>query len=348
MAVQIAAMLSQFAGAMVPPGSNRMGFIFHANSQRSGKTLLAKIAIMAVHRVFNAQSWKAKEEDLQKVIDAEVLAGSSYVCFDNVRAYVASPSIEGLMTSPDWTGRVLGETRMFTAKNRLSVFITGNELNVSPDMMHRCLWCDLFVSEGNVQEREVENLIDEVYLQDMENRRRILSALWAIVRAWHEAGMPKASSFGCKPRLGFERWCETIGGMVPFAGFGDCLVQPKLETTGNSEQRNVDALVQRLRDMTLADDVLVREFKFQEIVNECHDHEIFAWKLKGREVSSGPPPAATDWKLDPKENSTFGLMMVRFARTKGRVYRYRPGEKVMFSHKGEGRDKRYIVEIVRE
>ena len=42
--------------------------------------------------------------------DAEVLAGSTYLCFDNVRGYVGSQSLEGLMTSPDWTGRVLGKT----------------------------------------------------------------------------------------------------------------------------------------------------------------------------------------------------------------------------------------------
>ena len=38
--------------------------------------------------------------------------GSTYLCFDNVRGYVGSQSLEGLMTSPDWTGRVLGKTQM--------------------------------------------------------------------------------------------------------------------------------------------------------------------------------------------------------------------------------------------
>ena len=110
LAVQVAAMLSQFAGACVPRGANRMGFIYNANSQRSGKTLLAKIAIMTLYRSFKAQAWKGEEDDLAKVVDAEVLAGSTYLCFDNVRGYVGSQSLEGLMTSPDWTGRVLGKT----------------------------------------------------------------------------------------------------------------------------------------------------------------------------------------------------------------------------------------------
>ena len=37
-AVQVAAMLSLFCAAMLRNGSNRMGFIFTANSQRSGIT----------------------------------------------------------------------------------------------------------------------------------------------------------------------------------------------------------------------------------------------------------------------------------------------------------------------
>jgi hypothetical protein len=59
-AVQVAAMLSLFCTAMLPDGANRMGFIYNANSQRSGKTLLAKLAIMAVCGVFNPSSAVSK------------------------------------------------------------------------------------------------------------------------------------------------------------------------------------------------------------------------------------------------------------------------------------------------
>jgi len=75
-AVQIGAMLSLFCMGIIPKGANRMGFIYNANSQRSGKTLLAKLAIMSVCGVFKAQPWKGSEEDLNKVLDAEMLAGS--------------------------------------------------------------------------------------------------------------------------------------------------------------------------------------------------------------------------------------------------------------------------------
>jgi hypothetical protein len=52
---------------------------------------------------------------------------------------VSSPVLEALMTTPVWTGRVLKESKMFEASNMATVFITGNDMTVSPDVAQRCL-----------------------------------------------------------------------------------------------------------------------------------------------------------------------------------------------------------------
>jgi hypothetical protein len=364
MAVHIGAMLSQFAIGILPRGANRMGFIYNANSQRSGKTLLCKMAVMPLYRVFKAQSWKVEEAELSKVIDAEVMAGSTYICFDNVRGHVGNQALEGLMTSPDWTGRILGRTEMFTAPNRLTLFITGNDILVSPDMAHRCLTCDLFVSEGDVQEREipVERVIDEPWLKDKSNRHMILSSLWAIVRNWHAAGMPKASHYGCKPRLGFERWGELIGGMVAFAGFGNCLEKPVLENAGDSQDRNIRRLLAAMNQERMKpalDEMAIaeaerREFTFQNLVDMCDQDSIFDWMLEGRKEYG-------NFKLNPRACSKLGTLFSRYApsadsREKSRTYRIPTSNKndhgepetivVKLFSKGEGRHKRYVFEVL--
>src|SRR5438093_4455283 len=71
--VQIAAMFSQFGVGLIPKDAQRLGFIYNANSQRSGKTLLAKMAIVPTNGMMATQSWNPKEEELRKVLDAEVL-----------------------------------------------------------------------------------------------------------------------------------------------------------------------------------------------------------------------------------------------------------------------------------
>jgi len=338
-AVQVAAMLSLFCVGMVPDGANRMGFIYNANSQRSGKTLLAKLAIMAIYKSFKGQPWKGNEEELNKLIDAEMLHGSNYICFDNVRGYLGSQTLEGLMTAPEWTGRVLGKTQMFTVKNRMTLFVTGNACSVSPDMAHRCLICDLFVEEGDVQERVVENLLDEPWLMELENRRRIASALWGIVRSWSAAGMPPAISFGFKPRLGFERWGQMIGGLVAHAGFGNCMERVQLESAGDSEERNIRKLIDALVDLSLTDR---GEFSFQRVVNVCHDEGLFDWMLDGRDQEG-------DYKLSAKARSTFGLTLGRYAPNVDatghpRMYRKEVDRLVLFGCKGSGRHRVYFVE----
>jgi hypothetical protein len=358
-AVQVASMLALFCMALIPKGANRMGFIYNANSQRSGKTLLAKLAIMTVCGVFKAQPWKGNEDDLNKILDAEMLAGSMYICFDNVRGFMGSQTLEGLMTAPQWTGRVLGKTQMFTAENRMNLFITGNDCIVSPDMAHRCLICDLFVEQGDVQERQVENLIDEVWLMNKENRRCILSALWGMVRAWADAGKPLASSFGFKPRLGFERWGEIIGGIVGHAGFGNPLERVQLESAGDSEDRNIRKLFERMRETRIEEPCTFKpsgrvEYEFQQLVDFCREDSLFDWMMDGRETEKG-------FKLNAKALSKFGLCTKRFFTPVSggfcgknsdkskppRMYRmkYEGKDEIHYvGAYGEGRHKRYFIE----
>jgi hypothetical protein len=358
-AVQVSAMLSLFCMALFPKGANRMGFIYTANSQRSGKTLLAKLAIMTVCGAFKAQPWKKDENELNKLLDAEMLSGSMYICFDNVRGFLSSQTLEGLMTSPQWTGRVLGKTQMFTAENHINLFITGNDLLVSPDINHRCLICDLFVEQGDVQEREVENLIDEVWLMDKENRRNILSALWGMIRAWHEAGRPTATSLGFKPRLGFERWGEIIGGIVGYAGFGNSLERVQLETAGDSEERNIRRLIDKMRSPESFSKAVAygsdrREFTFQAIVDFCYEEGLFDYMLDGRNSDDG-------YSLNPKSSSKLSLMLIRYApKVSGgfcgkdedrsrppRKYRRKidSGEEIVYlGCFGDGRRRRYFIE----
>jgi hypothetical protein len=54
----------------------------------------------------------------------------------------------------------------------------------------------------------------------MENQGQLITALLTMARAWYVAGCPKPNT----PKLGsFESWCDTIGGILQFAGITDFL-----------------------------------------------------------------------------------------------------------------------------
>jgi hypothetical protein len=347
LAVQIGSMLALFAANCVPKEASRMGFIMNANAQRSGKTLLVKISTAPVYGTFKSQGWRKDEESLAKILDSEILAASPYICFDNVRDFIASDKLESLFTTPLWTGRVLGKTETFVAENNTVIFITGNNVNAGTDISHRCLVCDLYVEESDVQSRaRAETLINDVWLAKPENRRHILSCLWAIVRHWDHAGRPLADIH--KTRLGFETWGQIIGGMVEFAMFGDMLERPLLDNAGDSEMDDVLTLVKILHKINHVD------FTTQELIHHCWEHGLFPWNMFGKEDVRPLRPesghqAVHTFFLDGKGNSKMGILLKRHATKKGTIHTFRDeatGQiiRVRFLSKGEGRHKRYFIQ----
>ena len=335
LSVQIAAMVSQAHPGLLPAHASRMGYIYNSNTERSGKTLLCKISLMPFHGKMAVQTWTKKEEDLRKAIDAEMLGGARYIVFDNVRRHIQSASIEALMTNPTWTGRVLGRTEMFQVRNQATIFFTGNDCTVSPDMAHRCLVCDLFVEEANVQERQVIDPISDDWLMRRENRFKILSALFGLVRYWNAAGRPKPSG---RLRVGFERWCNIYAGIVEFAGFGDCLAEPEVEKDVNTEAADMRVLVLELLKKG-EESVRRLEFSFQQIVNTAHEAGVCGWALEGKEEHG-------DFILTHKSEIKFGKLLRKYAPLKPDVRRFRisASEVVQIHCTSRNQNRRYIIE----
>ena len=337
-ACQIAASISLFAGSLLPPMTSRMGFLYNANSQRSGKTLLAKMAITPIFGSFKTQPWQPNDEVMTKLLDSEVLAASNYICFDNIRGILASQPLEGFMTSPHWAGRVLGKSEIFEAENNAQIFITGNNLNIGTDVFQRFLTIDLNIEEANAQDREILNVIDDYWLSQDQNRHKVISCLWAMIRYWNKAGRPEASG---KPFLGFEIWGKTIGGIVEHAGFGNILERPVLVNAGDTESSDMAELVEKLsRPGTSA------EYTFQDVIDVMYDHELVAWKLKGR-AEWNMETQREHLKLDHGAVSSVGILLRNYANgDRGRIYTIeKEGKKTPFRFriKGKGRTKKYSI-----
>jgi hypothetical protein len=344
LAVQIMSMLANFAGGIVSPHASRLGFIYNANKQRSGKTLLGKIAVSTVYGNCKLQSWREKDEDMIKILDSETLAATTYIFFDNIRNLIASGPLEGFMTTNIWTGRILGASTMFEAENNAILIFTGNNTHPGPDMQERTLICDLYVETADRQDRGGEEIprdqrLDDVWLSKPANRRHLLSCLWTIVRHWDAAGRPLATG---KARRGFEEWCEVIGGMVEFAGFGDALERPtNLENTGDTETDDIRALVE-----LVSKDGSHIEKTIQEIVHICWENGFIPWCMHGREEYIEKLNCVT-LKLNDASNSRFGTLLQRATSgERGEIHEFRNPDgtprKVRFSCKGRGRQRRFV------
>jgi len=119
--------------------------------------------------------------------------------------------------------------------------LTGNQASTSPDMAERCLFVELFIEEVDNRARHISRIIDDDFLAEPARRAEMLSAMWALVRAWEADGKPRAPS-PFMPR--FEQWSRLVGGIVYNSGFGDPLEEPAISR--DAELRDMHELMKVL------------------------------------------------------------------------------------------------------
>jgi len=240
-AVQVAAMLGVYCSALMEENVAKPMMFYNANSPGSGKSLLATMAITVVHGEIGASGF-GKEEELKKELDAKAQAFVPVVFLDDVsrKGKIWSNTLNAFIVAPFWTGRVLRTSDEFTVPRVAQVFMTANGGELSNDLARRSLIVDLFAEESPL-EREHKRVLDALWFQRPANRKAILAALWALVRHWVAEGEPLAKGVG-----GFERWTETLGGIVKCARFADPLEPPELDDAGGVEYQSWKRLMEAM------------------------------------------------------------------------------------------------------
>ena len=234
-AAAVSAMLTIYAGGLLPPASTNPAFIYLANAEGSGKTTLAQLAGIP-YGVCEAESKPATEEEWQKALLALVMGGGRLLLLDNLKGHLNSPSFEAYLTATKFSGRILGVNKKFSGEADAVVLLTGNRLTVSPDLRRRCIFVELFMEELRAEDRVFKRRLDAPAILEMQPG--LLSALWCMVRGWDAAGRPPAS----KINASIPRWSEMIAGIVEWAGFACPSVPAELEDGGDTDTRDIAKL----------------------------------------------------------------------------------------------------------
>jgi len=270
-AVAIAAMLTTFAGGLMPAKATKPVFIYTANAEGSGKTTLAQLA-GTPYADTPAEAAPRDETEWQKKLLSLVISGRRLVLLDNLKNHFNSPSFEAYTTSATFGGRILGGSREFTGEAGATILITGNGLTFTPDLRRRALMVELFMRELRAEDRSFRRRLTPATITAM--RPRILSALWGIVTAWNLAGRPPAS----RMNTSFPEWCETIGGMVEFAGWGCPTAPAQIEGMGDTDTTDFAALAAAMKPG--------RRYEFDELATISEDTELFDHILSDKENGS--------------------------------------------------------------
>jgi hypothetical protein len=289
-AVAVSAMVGLFAAGLLGTGMSRPVFIYLANAEGAGKTLIAKCAISPTHGLVKTDGDLKDKAETAKELLAAVIEARPYILFDNCKRHLDSPYLEAFVSSTIWSGRILGVSKMFAGENLMTVFVTGNGCTVSPDMRRRALFVELFMENERAEDRKFERVLDDAVL--LELRPRILAALWALVREWDAAGRPKPSG----THTAFPRWAEIIGGIVEFAEYGCPLTTAEIPSAADVDGADMRELVKLLADH--------EPLKFNKLVDLSREYGLFE-----RIIGS-----TDDAELKPADKSTFGKLLKRYDR----------------------------------
>jgi hypothetical protein len=350
-AVHVCAMLAIYGAALLPPGAKPLNFAYRANRPRAGKGLLLQSGLVGPCGPFiQVQAIADSREEFRKILDTEALNGSPYIFFDEVESRLKNRTLNAFITATIWTGRLFNSQKKFAVPQSAIVFIAGNNIDLASDLTGRFLLVDLYVAEADAQSRQIQHVIDAVYLARPEVRADLLAANWALLRAWDEAKRPLPASL----YRGFETFSNIFGGIVEHAGFGNPMQSAAAEV--DPDFADMSAIVERL-----AEGVKKRaEYEFREIIEVCRELNAFEWYLEGKMIKTkskelyGEPDLegkqkvteveTEQFELNAGKKSWFGkLFSDQYGGTK---FTLADGRRVQFGKHGVNRQRRYTIEVL--
>jgi hypothetical protein len=195
---------------------------FDAPAIGSGKTLLANLAaIIATGRDAAPMAHAGDEEEYRKMILARLLEGGGPILIDNVQdsRKVDSGALAAALTGTEYSGRILGVSKMGRAPNRALWMMTGNNLELSREIARRTIVSKLLPEQERPHERREADFKHPLPRWAKEHRAELVHAALTLVRSWWVTGRPP----GDTTLATFEAWSHVVGGILKVADIGGFL-----------------------------------------------------------------------------------------------------------------------------
>ncbi|VTU16554.1 hypothetical protein SRS16CHR_01805 [Variovorax sp. SRS16] len=198
---------------------------FSAPQYGAGKSLQATLAaVVATGTKPTTVAPGHSQEEFEKRVDATIIAGDPVVMIDNLSRPLGGDNLCMALTSPIATIRPLGTSVQITTPTAAFWMATGQNFAAKRDMHRRTVVGYIDAGMERPETRSgfaIPNLIGWA----TENRMRILSAVFTMLRAHAMAGYP---SMGEKTLGSFEAWSRRVA---------HCLVWLRLVNPVRSQDR---------------------------------------------------------------------------------------------------------------
>ena len=202
--------------------------IFNANQQGSGKSLLAWLCVAPVWGMAAGTAAPKNDEEMIKAINAALISRQPYHMLDDIPV-LNNNTLNMVATSNEVAGRKLGGLEMFTARNHMQIFATGNSIGTSADVERRSLICDLFLATSAL-ERNFKTPLTKKALAMPAWRADLLRFMHSMVMNWADAGCPQHVNGSAKPT--FESFAAIVGSVIVHNGFANPFAPRKYQGAG--------------------------------------------------------------------------------------------------------------------
>ena len=318
-AIQFTAIVGSFCRWMFEPGTIRPQFVYSANQPGSGKSLLVSMALAAVEGVGAStdfplsQRGAIDEGKISEILAMTARNREASLWFDDSPPWVKSNSLNKFVTAARHKGRVLGKSTGYDEEAVTQVYITGNMIEVTADLMRRSLICELFVA-GEAADKKPSEILTAQVLSREDRRADILAACWAVVRIWDSQEQPIMP--GGPP--GFEDWMGVMIAIASIAGLKDPGERPDLPMSGDTTDKEFRELF-----IALAEDIA--EDADEEEHNVTPDQVIEQARIM--EILTDLVGFSGDNVPDAKAKRRLGTQMKKyrgrqFRDTKGRLFEF--------------------------
>jgi hypothetical protein len=213
---------------------------YSAPTQRSGKTLLAEAAaILSTGKPAPASAVSPDREEFRKALTSALREGQACINLDNIEHPLKSPDLAKIITQPEFSDRVLGESKTLCLPTNIFWTCTGNNLSFRGDLATRALLCRIDANLERPERREFA--IPDLKAHLLERRAELVAAGLTVLRAYHVAGRPNQKL----PRWGgFDHWSDFIRSPIVWAGLADpCLTRETVIGEDPEKESAYEALI---------------------------------------------------------------------------------------------------------
>ncbi len=208
-----------------------------ATTYGSGKSYLTDTtAVIATGDTVAPIACGSTDEEFEKRLAAELMAGKALIVIDNINRQVNGPLLAQIITQPKVNPRRLGKSENVEIPNTAFLILNGNNIAISADMARRVVLCSL---DAKVERPELRTFYQNPMAMVRQDRGRYVGAVLTILRAYLVAGMPAKPA----PIGSFELWSDWVRGALLWLGCADPAASMETVRDADPEQQALVAVM---------------------------------------------------------------------------------------------------------